>query len=68
MKLFIKDDCEFCSQIRANEINVQTINVNNKGYEGVMPPNVPLLQFDNNYQLVDMNMINTIFDEIRKYK
>ncbi len=68
MKLFIKDDCEFCSQIRTNEINVQTINVNNEGYEGVMPPNVPLLQFDNNYQLVDMNMINTIFDEIRKYK
>lgn len=68
MKLFIKDNCDFCSQIRTNEINVQTINVNSEGYEGVMPHNVPLLQFDNNYQLADMNMINTIFDEIRKYK
>ena len=66
MKLFIKDDCDFCSQIRTNEINVETINVNDKSYEGVMPPNVPLLQFDNYYQLADMKMINTIFDEIRK--
>ena len=66
MKLFIKDDCEFCSQIRANEINVKTINVNEESYEGVIPPNVPLLQFDNYYQLADMKMINTIFDEIRK--
>ena len=68
MKLFVKDDCDFCSQIRANEINVKIININDKKYQGAMPYNVPMLQFDNNFQLADMNVINAIFDEIRKHK
>lgn len=66
MKLFVKDGCEYCSKVNVDKINVKIINVSNKEYEGVMPPNVPLLQFYNDYQLADMNLINTIFDEIRK--
>lgn len=66
MKLFVKDGCEYCSKVNVDNINVKIINVSNKEYEGVMPPNVPLLQFYNDYQLADMNLINTIFDEIRK--
>jgi len=68
MKLFIKDDCDFCSQIRANEINIKTININDENYQGAMPQGVPMLQFDNHYQLGDVNVINAIFDEIRKHK
>lgn len=68
MKLFIKNDCDFCSQIRANEINVKTININDESYQGAMPHNVPMLQFDNHFQLADMNVINAIFDEIRRHK
>ena len=43
MKLFIKNDCDFCSQIRANEINVKTINIDDENYQGAMPQGVPML-------------------------
>jgi|TARA_R110000803_G_scaffold206363_1_gene273585 hypothetical protein len=68
MKLFIKDDCDFCSQIRTNEVNIKITNVNDKSYQGAMPHSVPMLQFNNHYQLADTNVINAIFDEIRKHK
>lgn len=66
MKLFVKNGCEYCSKINTDKINIKIINVSSEEYEGVMPPNVPMLQFNNDYQLADMNLINTIFDEIRK--
>lgn len=68
MKLFVKKDCDFCNQILADNINVETIYVDSKKYKGLMPQQVPVLQFSNDIQVIDAQFINTLFDEIRKQK
>lgn len=68
MKLFLKKDCNFCKEIAKENINVEVIYVDDKSYKGLMPQQVPVLQFANNNQVVDPVFINTLFDEIRRQK
>ena len=67
MKLFIKDDCEYCNQIDLKKINVEVINID-KAYNGLLPHQVPVLQMSSGGQVWDFNSINSIFDELRKAK
>ena len=67
MKLFIKKDCDFCNQIAKEGIKLEVIDVDNN-YEGLIPQQVPVLQFTNGIQIVDPQFINTMFDEIRRHK
>lgn len=68
MKLFVKKNCEFCNQIAKDNIKVKVIYVDSADYKGLMPQQVPILQFNNDTQIVDASFINTLFDEIRKQK
>lgn len=68
MKLFLKKDCSFCNQLLTNNIKLETIYVDSKDYKGLMPQQVPVLQFSNDTQIIDASFINTLFDEIRKQK
>ena len=67
MKLFVKKDCDLCNQIAKKEIKLEVIDVDDN-YEGLIPQQVPVLQFTNGSQIVDPQFINTIFDEIRRQK
>jgi uncharacterized HAD superfamily protein len=67
MKLFIKKDCDFCNQIAKQGIKLELINVD-ENYKGLIPQQVPVLQFTNGSQVVDAQFINTLFDEIRRQK
>jgi hypothetical protein len=67
MKLFVKKDCDFCNQIKKEGIKLEVINIDNN-YEGLIPQQVPVLQFSNDTQVMDPNFINTVFDEIRRHK
>ncbi len=67
MKLFVKKDCDFCNQIAKKRIKLEVIDVDDN-YEGLMPQQVPVLQFTNGSQIVDPQFINTMFDEIRRQK
>jgi len=68
MKLFVRKDCEFCNQIEKKNIKVEVIYVDDKKYNGLIPQQVPVLQFSNDTQIIDAAFINTLFDEIRKQK
>ncbi len=68
MKLFVKKDCDFCNQILKDNIKVEVIYVDSGNYEGLMPQQVPVLQFNNGAQIIDPQFINTLFDEIRRHK
>jgi len=68
MKLFVRKDCEFCNQIEKKNIKVDVIYVDDKKYNGLIPQQVPVLQFSNDTQIIDAAFINTLFDEIRKQK
>ncbi len=68
MKLFVKKDCNFCNQIAKDNINVKVIYVDSPNYKGLMPQQVPILQFSDDTQIVDATFINTLFDEIRRQK
>ena len=68
MKLFLKKDCSFCNQLLTNNIKLETIYVDSKDYKGLMPQQVPVLQFSNDTQIIDASFINTLFDEIRRQK
>lgn len=68
MKLFVKKDCSFCNQLLTDGIKLETIYVDSKDYKGLMPQQVPILQFSNDAQIIDAAFINTLFDEIRKQK
>jgi|TARA_Y100000287_G_scaffold139906_1_gene114702 ribosome-binding factor A len=68
MKLFLKKDCDFCNQLLTDNIDVETIYVDSKKYKGLMPQQVPVLQFSNDAQIIDAAFINTLFDEIRRQK
>ena len=67
MKLFIKKDCDFCNQITKEGIKLEVIDVDDN-YRGLIPQQVPVLQFTNGSQIVDPQFINTMFDEIRRQK
>jgi len=68
MKLFVKKDCNFCNQIEKKNIKVEVIYVDDKKYNGLIPQQVPILQFNDDTQIVDAAFINTLFDEIRRQK
>lgn len=67
MKLFIKKDCDFCNQIDKQGIKLEVVDVDNN-YEGLIPQQVPILQFTNGSQIMDPKFINTMFDEIRRHQ
>ena len=68
MKLFLNKDCPHFQGVNAQDIQVEIIYTDDDTYGGVVPPSVPLLQFDNGVQLIGADSANTIFDEIRKQK
>lgn len=48
MKLYIKSDCDFCSQVVIpSELNVEVVDVENESYTGFKPDQVPVLQTSN---------------------
>ena len=68
MKLFLNQNCPHCEEVNKEDINVETIYTDVEEYQGVIPPQVPLLQFSNGMQLNGSYAINTIFDELRGQK
>jgi glutaredoxin 2 len=68
MKLFVRKDCEFCNQIEKKNIKVEVVYVDDKKYNGLIPQQVPILQFSDDTQIIDAAFINTLFDEIRRQK
>ena len=68
MKLFVRKDCSFCNQIAKEDIKLEVVYVDSEKYAGLIPQQVPVLQFSNNTQIVDAAFINTLFDEIRRQK
>ncbi len=68
MKLFLKKDCEHCSDIDTSDIDVKVIYVDDN-YDGLVPQQVPIIQFGAfNFQLNGEPIINAMFNEIRKQK
>ncbi len=67
MKLFLNAGCPHCEEIDKKGINIATIYTDSEDYDGVIPPQVPLLQFDNGMQLNGTYAINTIFDALDKH-
>jgi len=68
MKLFLNENCPHCESINLEKLKVTLIYTDIGSYDGLMPPSVPLVQFDNGFQLIGAETINTIFDEIRNQK
>jgi hypothetical protein len=68
MKLFLRKDCEHCSDIDTSGIDVKVIYVDDN-YDGLVPQQVPIIQFGAfNFQLNGEPIINAMFNEIRKQK
>ncbi len=68
MKLYLNKNCTHCDSINLEQLKTTTIYTDSDSYDGLMPPSVPLVQFDNGFQLIGAETINTIFDEIRRQK
>lgn len=68
MKLFINKNCPHCESINTEKLKVNIIYTDSDSYDGLMPSSVPLVQFNNGFQLIGAETINTIFDEIRNQK
>ena len=47
LKIFIKNDCDFCSQVVLDDnIHTTIINIDDKEYRGFKPEQVPTLQYE----------------------
>jgi len=68
MKLYMNKNCPHCESIDIEKLKVNIIYTDSDSYDGLMPPSVPLVQFNNGIQLIGGETINTIFDEIRNQK
>lgn len=45
IKIFVRDECDFCKQIEIpKKINAEKIYVNRDDFEGFKPNNVPVIQ------------------------
>lgn len=47
IKIFIKDDCNFCDQLDIpKKVKTTTFNISSKEYRGFTPEQVPMLQYE----------------------
>ncbi len=47
LKIFTKNDCEFCSQVVLHkEVHTTIINIDDEDYRGFKPEQVPVLQYN----------------------
>lgn len=68
MKLYIKNNCDFCKQlIIPKEIKIPIINVDEK-YNGFYPPQLPMVQTDNNINIAGHDTINELLNLISDAK
>lgn len=64
LNVFIKENCDFCSQIVIPEgINVESIDID-KDYDGFKPVNVPVLQY-NGMNFEGPVVINSILNLVK---
>jgi len=60
MKLYIKNNCDFCSQLKIpKDLNIDIINVD-ENYKGFYPPQLPMLQTDNRINIAGNETIDEI--------
>jgi|SaaInlStandDraft_1057018.scaffolds.fasta_scaffold448574_2 hypothetical protein len=64
MKLYTKNNCEFCNQLQIpKNLKIPVINCD-EDYDGFYPPQLPVLQTDNNVNIPGPDTINELLKTI----
>ena len=68
MKLYIKNNCEFCSQLQIpKDLKIEVINVD-LDYTGFHPPQLPMVQTGNKINIAGHETINELLNIINLAK